>query len=252
MPVDLSLASRIAANPAPAARGWAPWCGALLLGVMLLLLVLVASWVLRACAPVDALTSYSTIETPAPSRASAPPADDPAPALRVSLDRVRSAGQGLRVELAALTGDLQKKVEQCAPAGVDFPAERWIKGDLSVLKGCWQLGRDTSMSHRFADGRTEKVVTKAGRLCFDDNGTGLHERITIGPGERWDCKAPITAKFWNNGTFVANQPDVMCEGSPPVQWAAMRLACRRVSDTMAICHTTDHSGHTEVEFRRAP
>jgi hypothetical protein len=207
---------------------------------------------MRACTPLDPSTSYSTIEPPAPPVPPAP--HDPTPTLAASLDQARDQGRSLRATLASLADDLDKKGQQCKPvqAGSDLPAERWEKGDISVLKGCWQLGRDVSMTHRFADGRTEKVVARAGRLCFDDSGSGLHEQVTVGPGETWDCKAPISAKFWSNGTLVTNQPDVMCEGSPPTRWAATRLACRRVDDSLALCQATDRTGHTQLEFRRAP
>ena len=156
------------------------------------------------------------------------------PALGTSLDDARADERNLKAELAARQDELRNQTEQCKPAEPSLPAERWSKGDLATLKGCWVLGRDVPMTHSFADGRRERVTIKAGRICFDDQGGGLHEQVTIGPTAKWDCKAPMTAKFWSNGTLVASQPDVICEGEPLVRWAATQLTCQRVNDELAL------------------
>ena len=226
------------------------WWAALLFGLMLVLLLLIAAWLLRAVVPVPPTVTLSATETPAAGRAEW--IIDPLPALRTSLDHVRADERKLEAELAARQDDLRKQTEQCKSAQPSLPAERWSKGDLATLKGCWVLGRDVPMTHSFADGRRERVTIKAGRICFDDHGGGLHEQVTIGPTAKWDCKAPITAKFWSNGTLVTNQPDVICEGEPPVRWAATRLTCQRVNDELALCQAVDKSGRTQVEFRREP
>ena len=49
----------------PGRLAWAPWLSALLFGLMLLLLLLLASWALRTCAPVDPSLNIATFETPA-------------------------------------------------------------------------------------------------------------------------------------------------------------------------------------------
>jgi hypothetical protein len=230
------------------------WWAALLLGLMLVLLLLIAAWVLRAFAPVAPAVIVSALETPVPvaARPDAARPLDPTPALKASLSDAQAAEKRLRAELTAREADLRKEMEQCRPAEPGLPAERWSRGDITALKGCWVLGRDVPMLHTFADGRKERVTIKAGRICFDDQGGGLHEQVTIGPTARWDCKAPMTAKFWSNGTLVANQPDVFCEGEPVVRWAATRLTCRRMDDNIALCQATDRSGHTQVELRREP
>jgi hypothetical protein len=226
------------------------WWAALLFGLMLVLLLMIAAWLLRAVVPVPPTVTLSATETPAAGRAEW--MVDPLPALRTSLDHVRADERKLQAELAARQNDLRKQTEQCKPAQPSLPAERWSKGDLATLKGCWVLGRDVPMTHSFADGRRERVTIKAGRICFDDHGGGLHEQVTIGPTAKWDCKAPMTAKFWSNGTLVTNQPDVICEGEPPVRWAATQLTCQRVNDELALCQAVDKSGRTQVEFRREP
>jgi hypothetical protein len=234
----------------PARLGWAHWWGALLAGLQLILVLLIASWFLRACAPVKASLNLSVLGPAALPRASSPP--DRSAALKASLDEALADEKRLKAEFAALDGEFRKKTESCTQAATPLPAGRWESGDLRVLKGCWLLGRDVRMSHTFVDGRREPIVAKAGRICFGEDGVGQHEQTTVGAGGEWHCKAPITAKFWSNGTLVTSQPDVLCDGSPPAKWAATRLACRRVSDVLAICQATDKSGRTQVEFRREP
>jgi hypothetical protein len=250
-----TLSSSLPSASANARGAWLRWLGALLFGLELALLLLIASWLLRSCAPVDPALSVRAAQ--ASAAAPAPALADPTAALKASLVSSVADGKRLEAEIAALQGDLEKRLEQCrheAPTKSEpaLPAERWSKGDLAVLKGCWILGRDVSMVHTFADGRKESILAKAGRICFGDDGTGMHEQDTVGPSGEWHCRAPITARFWANGTLTTAQPRVICEGAPPVQWAATTLACHRENDVMAICTATDHSGRTRVEFRREP
>jgi hypothetical protein len=219
-----------------------------LFGLMLLFLLLSAAWLLRTFVPVAPTINLGAVQVPPPIASVGVP--DPMLALKASLDDMRNVEKGLKAELASRQEDLGKRLEQCKPSEPPLPAERWSKGDLATLKGCWVLGRDVPMVHSFADGRKEQVTIKAGRICFDNQGGGLHEQVTVGPTARWNCKAPMTAKFWSNGTLVANQPAVVCEGEPPMRWAATQFTCRRVTDEMALCQAVDKSGRTQVEIRR--
>jgi hypothetical protein len=224
------------------------WWAALLFGLMLLFLLLIAAWLLRIFVPVAPTINLAAVQMPPPIAPVGLP--DLMLALKASLDDMRNVEKGLKAELASRQADLQKRLEQCKPSEPPLPAERWSRGDLGTLKGCWVLGRDVPMVHSFADGRKEQVTIKAGRICFDNHGGGLHEQVTIGPTARWNCEAPMTAKFWSNGTLVANQPTVVCVGEPPMRWAATQFTCRRVTDEMALCQAVDKSGRTQVEFRR--
>jgi hypothetical protein len=231
-----------------AARGSA-WSGTFLFGVLLVLLVLIVSWLLRACSPVDPALKVSTRE---PSFV-APTVSSPAPtvALSASLREAQADGQGLVRELAALQDDLRKKAERCPPVTA-LPAERWDRKDLGLLKGCWQLGRDAPVEHRFANGPTERATAKAGQLCFGDDGIGTHEQTMVDTHGTWHCKAPITAHFVGDGTLSTEQPTGRCDGNPPATWSAIRLSCRRVNDTTALCQAADKTGRIDLEFRRAP
>jgi hypothetical protein len=231
----------------------ARWWAALLFGVMLALLLLIAAWVLRAIEPVATTVNLSAVQATA-AAAPAIVVADPLPALKVALADARTVERTLRTELVSRQNDLAKKLEGCKAAVPPpaLPAERWSKGDLGTLKGCWVLGRDVPMTLSFPDGRTERGTMKAGRLCFDEQGGGMHEQVTTSPLGRWNCKAPVTAKFWKNGTLVANQPAVTCDGTPTTRWAATQLTCHRVNDEMALCDAVDKSGRGKVEFRREP
>ncbi len=97
----------------PARLGWSRWLSALLFGLLLLLLLLITSWLLRACSPVDPALNVATIETPAPPAPEAPP--DPTPLLKASLDETQGDDKRLKAELAALQIDLKAKLDQCKP-----------------------------------------------------------------------------------------------------------------------------------------
>lgn len=138
-----------------------------------------------------------------------------------------------------------------------LPADRWEKKDLTLLKGCWVLGREApSMRGKLgAPDRENNCTRKAGRICFDANGAGQNESTTVCPisGSLY-CIAPVTAKFGNDGTFKATQPRVQCQG--PGYWVEGELSCRRIDDNHAICRSSENLEHGfpsfEYEFRRAP
>jgi hypothetical protein len=114
VPAPTRMAPVLASAPAlPVRVGWAPWFSALLFGLLLLLLLLITSWLLRACSPVDPTLNLATMETPAPPAPEPPP--DPTPVLKASLDDAQAEENKLKAELAALEGELKDKVEHCKP-----------------------------------------------------------------------------------------------------------------------------------------
>jgi hypothetical protein len=255
----------MAERPTPiltAARGWPHWLAALLFGLLLLLALLIASWFLRACAPIEPSTNLTTLETaalPAP-----PPPTDPTAALKASLDDAAAEEKTLKAELAALQADLKNKVAQCkpveppkppppppvakAPPPPPLPADRWAQKDLGILQGCWRLGRDAEGSVGVG-GRSEICAVKAGRICFQANGGGERQTTAVCPRTGTiRCSAPITARFGNDTTLGTTQPAVNCDvagtswNGPPNS-----LTCRRVNDTLAICRDRLNFEH---EFRR--
>lgn len=235
----------------PGRRGWTSWLAALLFGLLLVLALLIASWFLRACAPVDPSTNLSFRETAAPP--APPPPPDPTAALKASLEAAGLDARKLRAELAALEAALKSKVAQCKPVAPPkppppLPADRWAQKDLSLLQGCWRLGRDTE-GNIGVGGRSEICAVKAGRICFQANGSGQRQTSAICPSTgAIRCVAPITARFGNDDTLGTTQPAVRCEptgtgwNGPPNS-----LTCRRVSDSLAICRDRLNF---EYEFRR--
>lgn len=240
-----------------------PWSAAFLIGLLLVLALMLGSWFLRACAPVDPATALATLETPAPPAPPAPP--DPTPALKAALDDAQGEQRTLEAERAALVAALRTKAAQCKPVEVKppppppppvakaappppLPADRWAQKDLGLLQGCWRLGHDTQGTIGI-NGRTQTCAVKAGRICFGGNGTGQRESTAVCPGTGTiRCTAPITARFGNDSTLGTTQPGVRCHpGSTTWSGPANGLTCRRVSDTMAVCRDRLNFEH---EFRR--
>ncbi len=116
IPAATRPAALLASAPAvllPARLGWSRWLSGLLFGLLLLLLLMITSWLLRACAPVDPSLNVATLETPAPPAPEPPP--DPTPLLKASLDDAQADEKKLKLELAALEQDLKGKEAMCKP-----------------------------------------------------------------------------------------------------------------------------------------
>jgi hypothetical protein len=113
VPMPVRPAPVLASVPAVTRVGWAPWVSALLFGLLLLLLLLITSWLLRACAPVDPTMNLATLETPAPPPPELPP--DPTPVLKASLDDAHADENKLKAELAALEAQIKDKLAMCKP-----------------------------------------------------------------------------------------------------------------------------------------
>ena len=124
-----------------------------------------------------------------------------------------------------------------------LPADRWAKKDVSLLDGCWQLGRKTSTT---VDG--QQCVVKAGRICFQSNGGGQRQMSSQCSDKAVRCSAPVRATFGGNGTLSLTQRDSPCDQKGVTWWGdKASLNCRRVNDTLAICR---NSLGFEHEFRR--
>ena len=124
-----------------------------------------------------------------------------------------------------------------------LPADRWAKKDVSLLDGCWQLGRETTTT---VDGAS--CVVKAGRICFQSGGSGQRQMNSQCPSRSVRCSAPVRATFGRDGTLNLTQPDAPCDQKGVTWWGGKAsLNCRRVNDTLAICR---NSLGFEHEFRR--
>jgi hypothetical protein len=246
----------------PAERGWSRWLAAFLFGLLLMLALLLASWFLRACVPVEPSTNLSMLEALAPP--APPPPPDPTPTLKATLEGVQADERHLKIELAALSADFKNRLAQCKPVEAKpppppppvakpappppLPADRWASKDLGMLQGCWRLGHDTEGSIAM-DGRTARCAIKAGRICFGSNGSGERQTTANCPGAGTiRCTAPLTARFGNDNTLGTTQPTVRCTpGTAGWNGPPNSLSCRRVSDTLALCRDRLNFEH---EFRR--
>ena len=261
---------------------------AFIFGLLFILALLIASWGLRTV-PALVSTTVTAATVTAPPGQPPPAPSDPSPLLRTSLAELQGTEAKLSAQRAALGDELRRQVEQCKVAiappppkprpapqasvapprgpaptptvttlSPPLPVDRWANKDLSVLQGCWNLGRDapTVMNISGFTGRKEECTAKAGRICFDANGHGVREQtISCPTSGTMSCRAPVTGQFSADGTFSTTQPDVTCTGASTAHWVGRTLSCRRVDDAQAACLD---SGRPDLgfpaqnqEFRRA-
>lgn len=145
------------------------------------------------------------------------------------------------------TAELKPPPEPPKPPA-PLPADRWNKKDLSLLKGCWQLGHETRTNMSRAGG-IELCTVQAGTICFGEDGRGQREQNSRCQSTgAYSCRAPVTATFGDGGTLRTTQPKVTCTPSS-ITWNSTPnyLTCRRVNDTLALCRDTLNFEH---EFRR--
>jgi hypothetical protein len=231
--------------------------GASLFGLLLVVLILMAAWMLRTCTPVDATLDIAILETPAPPAAE-PPADM-TPALRASLDQEAADGRRLAARLAEQQAELERKLAACtqrqATPAPPLPADRWARRDLSLLEGCWELGRAVGAVRGDLGQpvREENCTRTTGRICFDGKGAGHHElTVTCPISGSFHCSAPIGARFERDGTLRTTQPRVLCSDAL-TRWLPYEHACHRIDDSHAVCRSSSFPGFPsrELEFRRA-
>jgi hypothetical protein len=88
---------------------WLRW---LLLGLLLIAMLLVASWLLRGCAPVDPSVAIDR-KPPEVPEAPPPPPDDPTKAKQAALDLEKAKEAELKKKLEDLEAELKKKIDAC-------------------------------------------------------------------------------------------------------------------------------------------
>jgi hypothetical protein len=235
-----------------------PWFRSLLLALPLLLLLLGGAWLLRGLLPAEPDTAMATHEGPnAPSPAAAAP--DPLPGIKASLSTEQARAKALRLELAAIEGELKKRVSDCRPPEPPKPpqtakaepppapkpapvpppraqpqpqppSQRPADGrmrmptaptrDFSFMAGCW---RTDPFKHE-----PMQMQMGVSRYCFDANGYGSLEWRRGGTA----CRTSARAVF-NGPNLALRDQDTTCnDGS---HWYADQLVCRRGADNVADC-----------------
>ncbi|MEI6559612.1 MAG: hypothetical protein WCO00_14510 [Rhodospirillaceae bacterium] len=137
---------------------------------------------------------------------------------------------------------------------VDLPRDRWEKRDLSMLQGCWILGREyvSDYSIRRRTAGSERV--HAERLCLDGNGHGTREHqaeFLTGPkaGGFSHCTVPLTVSFDGSGGIVAHNEVGPCADGDGFVLNRNTFRCQRQPDGTARCDG-DHTGQSQLWFRR--
>jgi hypothetical protein len=229
-----------------------PWFRSLLLALPLLLLLLGGVWLLRELLPADPETAIATHEGPdAPPPAVAPA--DPLPVIKASLSTEQARAKALRLELAAIEGELKKRVSGCkppeppkqeppkppqtakavpppaakpAPPQPQYPSDGKMRmptaptRDFSFMAGCW---RTDPFKHE-----PMQMQMGVSRYCFDASGYGSLEWRR----GRTACRTSAHAVF-NGPNLALRDQDTTCnDGS---HWYADQLVCRRGADNVADC-----------------
>jgi hypothetical protein len=138
--------------------------------------------------------------------------------------------------------ELKHEAERCKPAEPPrppppLPADRWSSKNLSVLQGCWylgreapavrgDLGREAPVRGDIGTPNRENCITKVGRICFDASSHGRHEQTISCPrADTIFCSALAVVQFGADGIFRTTQPAVPCQSGAPTKWLSQTLSC---------------------------
>jgi hypothetical protein len=201
--------------------------------------------------------------TPEPGMCSVDPGDIEA---MNTLLRERAREGELRNRFASLQEELGRRRAECAlpepsppppppapeppppppaPEPPPLPAERWNRGDLGLLTGCWELGAERAGEWRYPGGRVEACRVPAETICFGEDGRGTRQEVFNCTSMNRTCRSPLTGSF-SGGVLNLTQPQGTCV--PTGFRYADTLTCTRVSNDVARC--VDSVGNTN-DFRRA-
>ncbi len=210
-------------------RWWWP------LWLLLALLLLTIAWLLLRACGLTAPFSWSGWQGWQYCRAGAS-------ALVVETER----GRVLEDVAQRLELDLLKAKTACAAAApAPLPKDRWVQKDLSLLAGCWTLGKDTQSLIVDDTGKQQTCTVHAGKICFGSDGKGTREQTTDCGAKRFSvCKSPVTAHFNDAGALETDQPDTKCD-PPSITWhgGPNKLICKRRDDSGALCRDADNFEH---------
>jgi hypothetical protein len=242
-----------------AAPATIPWFRTLLLALPLLLFLLGGAWLLRELLPADPDLEMATREGPPAPPAAAPP-PDASPAMKASLSAEQARARALRLELAAIEGELKKRVANCkppevakeappkeppkppqtaravpppppprpapAPAPPPRPSDGRMRmpaaptNDYSFMQGCW---RTDPFKHEVS-----QPQFGVSSYCFDANGNGNLEWRR----GRTACRTRARAQF-NGPNLALRDSDTTCnDGS---HWYADQLVCQSGANGVADC-----------------
>lgn len=91
-----------------------------------------------------------------------------------------------------------------APPAEDLTQEDFGRGDIAVLKGCWEL----DSAYQIEDEQSGQItVFNRWSLCFDESGQGV-ERMRATTGET--CVGPVTGKFIGGRLSITEPANLPC------------------------------------------
>lgn len=229
-----STATMASAPVVPSHWGWRWWWP---LWLLLTLLLLAIGWnLLQACAIAWPTTDLRYCRHGA-----------------LALAAEVETGRRLEADANRLQLELIKHETAClASRPPPAPTDRWVDKNLAVLEGCWTLGRDTQTLIVNDLGKQERCTVHAGTICFKGDGTGTREVTTDCGTQRFSvCRAPVKARFNDDGALETEQPETKCQPQT-ITWHAApnRLICKRVEEGGALCRDGDNF---DYEFKpKAP
>ena len=229
-----------------------------------------AIWV--SLAALAALAAAAVFAAPVVSAWLAPPlpactVDATGLATLLELEQAREQGRTLAGERDALRRGLGQRQQDCPlppappapppeptpappprptppPPRADLPADRWNRGDVAVLEGCWNL----ASTYRTRDVRTGRVnQVRSWRVCFDRSGQGT-QTLTFDNGAV--CEGPARGSFEARTLVVDDVSDLHCSDQSYIYRRISR--CERANDTRAECETIQPGQDTRsrVIFQR--
>lgn len=275
--LDAPAPMPVAALPVLAAPRGIPWFRTLLAALPLLLLLLAGAWLLRELLPMDPQTAMATREGP-PAALAPPAAPDPTPLMKASLSAEEARSKALQLELAAIQGELRKRVTECKPPEVakEIPKEPPKETPKEAPKPPPQVATiapppkpapPPPQPQRPSDGRMRLPAGPTNDFSFMKGcwrtDPFKHERSQLQPGVssycfdaygngnlewrrgRTACRTRARAQF-NGSDLALRDADTTCnDGS---HWYADQLVCRRGNDNVADCYGRSNGAFGPVSW----
>lgn len=114
-----------------------------------------------------------------------------------------------------------------APPAEDLTQEDFGRGDVAVLKGCWEL----DSAYQIEDEQSGEItVFNRWSLCFDESGQGV-ERMRATTGET--CVGPVTGKFIEGRLSITEPANLPC--STGIEIFQRNLDCNLDAQGRANC-----------------
>ena len=147
------------------------------------------------------------------------------------LHRAQAEEAALRNRIAEALRLVGQRRVGC-PVAQALPAERWDRGDLAMLEGCWNLDSSLALVHT----RTgEPIPVRSWRMCFDRQGAGTQVMVF---GDGTTCSGDAQASFDRPRLMIDTLRNTPCDRN--IHVVRSLAACERVGEDRASCRSWDH------------